>query len=119
MSFGLTVTEREGRLHVVATGDAGLPEFLGLADCVAAVARGHAVRKILIDLLEVRPRLAFTEHLQLGAHLGQLGQDIDRIATVVPAGQRTGASEKAAQKTGVALRTCTSLAEAVDWLNGG
>jgi hypothetical protein len=119
MSFALTVTELEGRLHVVANGDAGLPEFLGLSDMVATVARGHGVRKVLIDLLQVQPRLAFTEHLQLGAHLGRLGQDIDRIATVVPAGQRTGASEKAAQKTGVALRTFTGIAEAADWLNGG
>lgn len=117
MAFTTTVTLRDGLLHVTASGDAGLPEFIGLADLVRAVARGHGLRKVLIDLLGVQPHLAFTEHLHLGSHLGELAQDLDRIASVVPASQRTGASEKAAQKTGIGLRTFTSADEAIEWLN--
>ena len=117
MAFNITVTPIEGRLHVVANGDAGLPEFIGLADLVGAVARGHGHRRVLIDLLGVQPHLAFTEHLQLGTHLGELANDLDRVATVVPAAQRTGASEKAAQKTGIGLRTFTDAGAAIGWLN--
>jgi hypothetical protein len=119
MAFSITVTSVEARLHVVATGDAGLAEFIGLADLVSAIARGHGHRRVLIDLLGVHPHLAFTEHLQLGTYLGELAKDIDRIATVVPASQRTGASEKAAQKTGIGLRTFTDTGAALDWLIGG
>jgi hypothetical protein len=118
MAFSINVTPIEARLHVVANGDAGLPEFIGLADLVGAIARGHRHRKVLIDLLGVHPQLAFTEHLQLGTHLGRLAEDFDRVATVVPASQRTGASEKAAQKTGIGLRTFTDPGAAIDWLNG-
>jgi hypothetical protein len=84
MAFSITVTPIQARLHVVASGDAGLAEFIGLANLAGAIARGHGHRKVLIDLLGVHPHLAFTEHLQLGTHLGQLANDFDRIATVVP-----------------------------------
>ena len=41
---------------------------------------------------------------------------VQRVATIVPASSRTGSSEKAAQKTGLALRAFTDFKDALAWV---
>ncbi|KQT11585.1 hypothetical protein [Ramlibacter sp. Leaf400] len=114
--FSVTVRDDTAYLVAMATGRAELAHLCGLADLAAriAVMKGH--RRALVDLLEVQPFLTFTEHLQLGAHVAAAFGPLERVATVVPASQRNGTSEKAAQKHGLRLRTFTVLQEADAWL---
>jgi hypothetical protein len=69
-----------------------------------------------MDLRETQQELKFTEHLQLGARVAERLAFVDRVATIVPASSRSGSSEKAAQKTGLRLRTFTDFKEALAWL---
>lgn len=109
--------EREDELLVVrGTGEAALADLKGFADMIARICEDEQIERVLIDLLHVEQHLAFTDHLQLGVYIaGRLGF-LARMATVVPAQMRSGNSERAAQKSGLHLRTFTDLAEARAWV---
>jgi hypothetical protein len=111
---------REARLLVVkARGHAALVDLKGFADLIATICREEQREFVLVDLLEVAQAFTFTEHLQLGVYIAERLGFLTRMATVVPAQARSGNSERAAQKSGLRLRTFTDVVEARAWLADG
>lgn len=102
---------------VVAQGRASLADLHGFIDLVASICTDEQRSRVLASLLEVDQDLAFTDHLDLGAYAAGKLSFLHRMATIVPTHYRSGNSERAAQKSGMKLRTFLSLTEARDWLD--
>ncbi|HEY8048192.1 MAG TPA: hypothetical protein VIE63_03395 [Ramlibacter sp.] len=117
MALAVTVQREADLLVVVGQGRATLADLKGFADLVATICTDEQRPRALVDLLEVEQDLAFTDHIQLGVYIADKLGFLQKMATVVPARYRTGNSERAAQKSGLKLRTFLSLAEARDWLD--
>lgn len=116
MPFALVAHHRADHLVVEASGQGGLAELCACMDFTGSLARASGYRKAVLDLRALEVTLSFTEHLQLGAHAADRLQGLQRVASVVPAKYRTGTSEKAARKSGLPLKTFTSLQEGIAWL---
>lgn len=115
-AFQVAMEEHEKFLLASARGPATLADFFVAIDRTAeAVRRGH-YRRVLIDLRETQQNLKFTEHLALGARVAERLAFVERVATIVTQQSRSGSSEKAAQKTGLHLRTFTDFKEALAWV---
>src|SRR4051812_20007636 len=117
--MGLAVDlQRDSDLLIVrGRGGASLADLKGFADLVARICTDEQRPRVMVDLLEVKQELSFTEHLQLGVYIAEKLGFLAKMATVVPAQARSGNSERAAQKSGLKLRTFLSLTEARDWLD--
>src|SRR4051812_9698032 len=107
MPFRITVHHSQTHLLVEASGPAGLADLCGAIDLAGGIASRLGYRLAVLDLLAVDIELGFTDHLQLGTYAAERLRELDRVASVVPARYRTGTSEKAAQKSGLRLRTFT------------
>jgi hypothetical protein len=118
MALAVTV-QREGDdlLIVVGQGRAELADLKGFADLIATICAEEHRQRVLVNLLDVDQQLAFTDHLQLGVYIADKLVFLRKMATVVPGQYRSGNSERAAQKSGLKLRTFLSLTEARDWLD--
>ena len=118
-AFEVAMEEHEGFLLASVRGPAALDDFFTAIEMVAEAMRRSHQRRLLIDLREARQELKFTEHLQLGSRIADRLAFVERVATIVPAANRTGSSEKAAQKTGLHLRAFTDFKEALAWVVSG
>jgi hypothetical protein len=116
MALDVSVTREESVLVVKGRGQAMLADLKGFADLIATICRDEHRNLVLVDLLSVSQSLTFTDHLQLGVYIAQRLNFLERMATVVPMHERSGNSERAAQKSGLKLRTFTDMAEARAWL---
>lgn len=116
MPFTVSVHPTPTHLLVQASGPARLAEACGYVDLAGTVAARRGYTRLLLDVLDVELDMSFTDHLQLGTYAAERLQGLDRVASVVAARFRTGVSEKAAQKSGLTLRTFTELAPALAWL---
>jgi len=116
MSFVVQIQHEQPYLLALVSGPATLGDLCGAADLVATIARLKGYRRALIDMVGMQPRLSFTDHLQLGTYVAAALDDLDRVATVVTVQVRSGASEKAAQKSGLGLRAFVDGEEARAWL---
>jgi hypothetical protein len=119
MALDVSVAREAGLLAVKARGAATLADFKGFADLIATICREEQREFVLVDLLDVAQSLSFTEHLQLGVYIAERLGFLTRMATVVPEEARSGNSERAAQKSGLRLRTFTDLAQARAWVEDG
>jgi hypothetical protein len=119
MPFTLTVAEHDPPyLLVEVAGPVALADLCAAADFVASLAQRRGLRRALLRMTDTQPNLAFTEHLQLGSYVAHALRLLERVATVVSVRDRVGTSEKAAQKSGLQLRTFTDLEDARAWLAG-
>jgi hypothetical protein len=116
MDLAVTVDREAGLLLVKGQGRATLADLKGFADLIATICADEQRTLVLVDLLEVEQDLPFTDHIQLGLYIAEKLGFLDKMATVVPERYRSGNSERAAQKSGLMLRTFLSLKEARDWL---
>ena len=116
MGLAVSVQREPGLLLVVGQGRATLADLKGFADLIATICTEEQRTRVLVNLLEVEQDLAFTDHIQLGVYIAEKLGFLQKMATVVPASQRSGNSERAAQKSGLKLRTFVSLDEANQWL---
>lgn len=116
MAFSLSLRHGLPYLLVQISGPVVLADLCGSADLIATVARMGGQRRVLIDLLQTEVGLSFTDHLQLGTYIATALEALERVATVASTQNRSGTSEKAAQKSGLALRTFSDLQEARGWL---
>jgi hypothetical protein len=116
MALEVTVGREDQLLVVKGRGQATLADLQGFSDMIATICRSDQLQHVLVDLVEVKQELTFTEHLQLGVYIAERLGFLARMATVVPSEMRTGNSERAAQKSGLHLRTFTDMAEARGWL---
>ena len=112
----VSLSREDALLVVKARGTAALADFKGFSDLIATVCREEQRTHALVDLLDVQQELSFTDHLQLGLYIAERLGFLEKMATVVPAQARSGNSERAAQKSGLHLRTFTDMAEARAWL---
>ncbi len=116
MALDVSFTREDGLLAVKGRGGATLPDLKGFADMIATICREEHRQFVLVDLLEVQQARSFTERLQLGVYIAERLGFLTRMATVVPESQRSGNSERAAQKSGLKLRTFTDIEEASAWV---
>jgi hypothetical protein len=116
MSFTVRVTHGLPYLLVQVQGPVALADLCAVADLAATVARMTGQRRALIDMLDMQLSMSFTDHLQLGTYVAAALQGLERVASVVSPAHRSGASEKAAQKSGLAVRAFTDLQEASGWV---
>ena len=116
MALAVTVQREADLLVVVGQGRAALADLNGFADLVATICTDEQRQRVLVNLLEVEQDLAFTDHIQLGLYIAEKLGFLQKMATVVPERYRTGNSERAAQKSGLKLRTFLTIAEARAWL---
>lgn len=117
MMFNVAVQHGGPHLLVVGSGRGHFCDICGMVDLTARVALIKGYRRALVDLLAVDPELTASEHLQLGSHVASALAQLERVATVVAAQYRSGASEKSAQQHGLNLRTFTDIHQAEAWLN--
>ncbi|MDB5900324.1 MAG: hypothetical protein JWP22_2229 [Ramlibacter sp.] len=118
MSFSLRVHHGLPYLMVELEGPATLADLCGAADLVGTTAAKAGYQRALLDLRATESMLAFTDHLQLGTHVAAAMAGLQRVASVASLTNRSGASEKAAQKSGLTLRTFMDIEEARQWLQG-
>jgi hypothetical protein len=116
MALDVSVSREDELLVVVGRGEAALADLKGFSDLIATLCREEQRQFVLVDLLAVTQHLTFTEHLQLGVYIAEKLGFLTRMATVVPLAERSGNSERAAQKSGLHLRTFTDMNEARAWL---
>jgi hypothetical protein len=119
MALDVSISREDKLLVVKGRGEATLADLKGFATMIATICSDEQRQFVLIDLLEVQQALSFTEHLQLGVFIAERLGFLARMATVVPAELRSGNSERAAQKSGLKLRTFTDLNEARAWMRSG
>ena len=105
-------------IAVHVAGIATLDDFIALIDVLAFETRRHRDRRCLVNLLQVVNELKFTDHFQIGEETARKLQNLDRLASVVPADRITRTSEKVAQQRGMELRVFTDEREALNWLIG-
>jgi hypothetical protein len=116
MAFIVSTESKPSYLVITAAGPAGLGELVGLVALAGAVATHRGVRRALLNLANVEPELLFTEHLQFGVQAsGVLGR-LEKVAAVVPPGYLDAPSAKAAQLSGLHVRTFLHLADAMAWI---
>jgi hypothetical protein len=118
MALAVTVQREGGLLVVAGQGRASLADLKGFADLIATICTEEQRTRVLVNLLDVEQDLAFTDHIQLGVYIAEKLGWLQKMATVVPERLRSGNSERAAQKSGLRLRTFVSLREAREWLDG-
>lgn len=117
-AFTITVHHGLPYLLVEGSGPATLPDLCAYMDFVAEVARRKRQSRAVMNLLGIDIAFSFTEHLQLGSHAADRLKDLERVSSVVPERLRTGTSEKAAQKSGLRLKTFVSLEDGIAWAEG-
>jgi len=116
MAFTVSIEAEPSYLMITAAGAAGLGELIGFIALAGAVASHRDVRRALLNLAKVEPDLIFTERLQFGVQAsGVLGR-LEKVAAVVPSGHLDGPGAKAAQLSGLHIRTFLDLADAADWI---
>ena len=98
------------------SGPATLADFVAFIAEFGAETHRHGDKRVLVDLLEVQNEFKFTDHFQIGEAAARELKHLERLASVVPAGQITRTSEKVAVKQGLQLRVFTSMSEAIRWL---
>jgi hypothetical protein len=69
----------------------------------------------LADMLQFAANFG-EDHFRIGEAAAHQLKHLDRLASIVPAGQITRTSEKVARKQGLQLRVFTSMTEAIRWL---
>lgn len=116
MPFTVTVHHAPSHLLVEGSGPASLGDLCGYMDLVGGICARQGYRRAVLNLLDVEIQLGFTDHMQLGSYAANSLRHLERVASVVPLRYRNGTSEKAAQKSGLQLRTFTDLEEGLAWL---
>lgn len=114
--FQFALRRMPSHLAVTVSGHSSLDDFVGLIDAMAFETRQHRDRRALVDLRQVDNELKFTDHFQIGDHVARKLQNLDRLASVVPADKITRTSEKVAAHQGLELRVFTSVEDALAWI---
>ena len=115
MPFSATV-HHGPYLRAEGAGPATLSELIGYVEFVSVITRRESYQRVLLDLAAVEIDLALTEHISLGTYASGALIHLQKVASVVDVKYRSGASEKAAQNSGLNIRTFTSLSDAAEWL---
>lgn len=117
MALHLRYENQPDLLKIEVSGDAELTDFISLIDTVALETRRGGYTRALVNLLAVKEGLKFTDHYSVGEQVARKLDHLKQLASVVPAGRRTGTSEKVANSHGVRLRVFVTEEAAMAWLD--
>ncbi len=115
----VTVQQRAGYVLVRIEGAPTLQEAMATIERVAAASAGWKDPALLFDLRGVSTLTHFTEQYSIGRAVAQHFAHIRRIASIVPSGRRTRASEKTARQAGANLMVFEDEDEALAWVTAG
>jgi hypothetical protein len=116
MAFEIVLTRFMDFVQLAVAGPASLKAFAELVTTVERESHLWSDRKVLVDLREVEGDLLPDEQAFLGELVAHHFQHLDKVASLVPAGQLTRNSERAAREMGMQLRVFMSKEEALAWL---
>jgi hypothetical protein len=116
MTLTYELQRNPGFVRFDVHGTAALEDIHQLIHDVADRTRTAGDKRVMVNLLAIAESLKFTDHYSVGEQVARELGHLDRLASVVPAERRTGASEKVANAQGMRLRVFTSVADAQEWL---
>jgi hypothetical protein len=117
MALTFQTSSEAGVVRFDVEGAAALGDIYELIDAVARQTLLTGETRALVNLLAIQENLKFTDLYAMGEQVaGQLSH-LARLAAVVRAPRRSGASEKVANAHGMGLRVFTAVEEALAWLH--
>lgn len=119
MPFEVTVTRLPEYVRYEAAGPTSLKNFVDLLSFAGAETELYEDLKVLFDLRGVQGRLTSAEQILLGEVAAMKLPLVFKAASLVPVGEITRNSERAAISKGVTARIFDSESEALSWLLDG
>jgi hypothetical protein len=112
----LLVPDDAGFVRVTCPPEVSLRWLLAAIDQVRAATERARGLRILVDLSAVASPPGRTEQLLVGEHVARQLAHVEKLASLVAPGTRSGLSEAVARRLRLNLRVFTSQAEAIGWL---
>jgi hypothetical protein len=103
-------------VRYTVAGATSLERFVELIDTMAVEADRYEDRCVLVDVRRVMGRLSTSEQIQVGEMVASQLAGVYKMASLVPPGEISGNSERAAAKLGMQLRVFSVEASALLWL---
>lgn len=119
MPFAIKVTRSAQYVRYAAAGPTSLKNFVDLISFVGAQTELYEDLKVLFDLRGVEGRLTGPEQLLLGEVAALKLPMVFKAASLVPVGEVTRNSERAALDKGMTARIFDEESEALLWLLDG
>jgi hypothetical protein len=116
MPFDVKVIRTPDYVRFNVIGPSSLPNFAALVPLISSEIEQFEDLRVLIDLRRVVGRLSTEAQILVGEMAAQRAQLLFKMASLVPPGEFTGNSERAAIKQGLQLRVFISEASALAWL---
>jgi hypothetical protein len=119
MPFDVTVTRPHGYVRFDVMGETSLERFVDLISAMAAELAQHGDVRVLVDLRGVIGRLSTAEQILIGQLIAGRIPRLFKLASLVPLGEISGNSERAANNKGLVLKVFSVEASAIAWLADG
>jgi hypothetical protein len=117
MNFTVSVLRHPRHVSIVAMGRADLADLCGLCSLAEEVGRVRGQRRLVVDVLAVRPEITDAERIELGRHLAASLRAFDKIAWVYHVDEHSGIAQKIARDQGMDVRVFDALEAATEWIN--
>lgn len=117
MNFTVSVLRHPRHVSIVGMGRADLVELCGLCSLAAEVGRLRGQRRLVIDVLALRPEITDAERVQLGRHLATCLRAFEKTAWVYHVDEHSGVAQKIAVEQGIDVRVFDNLEAATEWIN--
>jgi hypothetical protein len=114
LSYEVTVKQAPGLLRVTAAGTVNVWRTKRLIDRIAAEARQHAARKVLLDLRGLAGRLSISARISIGEYVA--ARVPVKLAVVLDPEMANYVAEWIARERGADLRAFIDEAYATTWL---
>lgn len=116
MPFDVTVRRRPDYVRYNAAGPTSLKSFAELIVLMAAETGRYEDDRVLLDLRKVKGRLTTSEQQLIGEMAAARLPLLFKLASIVPVGEITRNSERAATGKGLQVRVFDSEPGALAWL---
>lgn len=116
MTFTVAIAPNSDYLRITVAGPTSLSSFAALVTQLAGELERFQARCVLLDLRQVQGRLSTSEQQLVGELAAKRFSPLYKLASIVPRGEITRNSERAALQLGLAVRVFDSEAGAVAWL---
>lgn len=119
MPFDVTVQRSPGYARYAVSGRTSLSRFARLIAGIAEDVDQFEDDRVLVDLRSVSGRLSTSEQQMVGELIAAALPMVFKLASIVPAGEITRNSERAAVKAGLQVKVFDNEAGALAWLLEG
>lgn len=116
MSLDVTVTRSAAYVRYTVKGSVSLAEMVKLIKTMSTEVERFEDLCVLVDLRGVAGRLPTSEQILVGELVATQLAGVYKVASLVPRGEISGNSERAATKLGMQLRVFSAEASALLWL---